>query len=530
MKTARIVKFFIVSLFLVLFFFSSQKQALAQNYNYQPSSSYANPETNPNVPKNLHTYSQSVIIELMSSASCLVIGVDPISVNRKCLGIDTNTGKIGYVEKNNGLIGISANLIAMTYIPPINTSDYVSYVANSFGITKNTYAQGAGVGFDGIKPLLNLWIVFRDIVYLLFVIVFVFIGIAIMLRVKIDPRTVMSIQNQIPKIIVALILVTFSFAIAGFLIDLMWIVCFLIINLFADANITPKLNAAQTAGYIMSNPFTFIDNSLSLGGYGLFQIPVSIGKTVFGIVENLFKLDFDTGGWVSGFINSVTSPIRATFGVLGGMAAFLVITIALAIALFRLWFSLIQAYVMIILDIIIAPFWIMSGVIPGRSSGFGAWFRDILANLSAFPAVIFIFVLTERLMNSYATYSSSTVFIPPLLGGTIAQDSVKGIIAFGMIMATPKIVNMTKTMLKAPKYDTSSVISGTTAAAGVVGQPSKIGWNRLTRRRDPWGHYSEGKLRQLAFGKPFNTNTSLRAKAQRKVREWVEGGYKAQGE
>ncbi|MFH1186629.1 MAG: hypothetical protein V1697_00485 [Candidatus Levyibacteriota bacterium] len=521
MKTARFIKFFVVCLFLVLFLFSTQKQAFAQNYNYQPRSSYTTPVTNPDVPKNLHTYSQSVIIELMSSVSCLVVGVDPVSVNRKCLGIDTNTGKIGYVEKNGGLIGVSANLIAMTYKIPIHTSDYVDYMASNFGVTKSAYAQDTGVGFEGIRPLLSLWVVFRDIVYLLFVIVFVLIGIAIMLRVKIDPRTVMSIQNQIPRIIVALVLVTLSFAIAGFLIDLMWIFTFLIINLFSDANISPKLNAAEVGSKIMGNPFVFINDLLGWGGFGLLKIPASIGVTVFEILANLLKFDFDLGGGVIAWIlNAVTSPIRNIIGVLGGIAGFLVIAIALAIALFRLWFTLIQAFVMIILDIIIAPFWIMSGVIPGRSIGFGSWFKDILANLSAFPAVVFLFILTERLMNAYESTTTSAPFVPPLLGGTIAQDSIKGIIAFGMIMASPKIVSMIKAALKAPKYDTSSVIGGATAAAGVIGQPSRVGWNRLTRRRDPWGHYSEGKLRGLVMGKPGTEN-----RAQKWIRRVAEGSF-----
>ena len=85
-----------------------------------------------------------------------------------------------------------------------------------------------GTGFDGLKPLLPLWTVFRNIVYILFVLVFVIIGVAIMLRLKIDPRTVMTIQNQIPKLIIGILLVTFSFSIAGFLIDIMYTSIYLI--------------------------------------------------------------------------------------------------------------------------------------------------------------------------------------------------------------------------------------------------------------------------------------------------------------
>jgi len=46
----------------------------------------------------------------------------------------------------------------------------------------------------------------------------------IMFRVRISPQTVITVQSALPKIIFTLILITFSYAIAGFLIDLMYVV------------------------------------------------------------------------------------------------------------------------------------------------------------------------------------------------------------------------------------------------------------------------------------------------------------------
>jgi len=498
MRAARIVSLFF-SFFIGLFLIFP-KASFAQNYYPSQTGGYNVPSTNPDVPRNLHTYSQSVVIELMSSLTCLVAGFDPTSVNQKCLGVDKNTGKIGYVEKNGGLIGISGNLIAMTYTPPIHTNDYVSYLAGNFGIAKKTYAAAQtasqGVGFKGIKPLLNIWVIFRNIVYLLFVLVFVIIGIAIMFRVKIDPRTVMTIQNQIPRVIVALVLVTFSFAIAGILIDFMWIFVFLILNLFSGASIQPKFEAATAAKNLMDSPFGF----LSAIKINWASIPASIGVSVAEMVSKLLK--GDVTHWYSWF--NPLQVVQNVLGTIAGIAAFLVIAIAIAIALFRLWFTLIQAYVMIILDIIIGPFWIMSGVIPGRSGGFGSWLKEILAHLSAFPAVIFMFIVAERVMSAYDKTAGTDAFVPPLIGMTTAPDAIRGIIALGMIMATPNIVNMTKALFKAPKFDTSSVMRGVSGAIGVVQKPSSAGWKRLTRAQDPWLEKGEGFLRTLALGKQLH--------------------------
>ena len=61
------------------------------------------------------------------------------------------------------------------------------------------------------------------------------IGFMVMFRRKIDPKTVITVQNALPKIVLALLLVTFSYAIAAFMIDLMYLVMAIIINLLVSA-------------------------------------------------------------------------------------------------------------------------------------------------------------------------------------------------------------------------------------------------------------------------------------------------------
>ncbi|MBI4078796.1 MAG: hypothetical protein HY429_00640, partial [Candidatus Levybacteria bacterium] len=146
---------------------------------------YAVPQTNPDVPQNMHTLAQSAFIEAMAAVSCQLTGIDPINPHGKCLGIDAQTGKIGFVDPSKssgggGAIGVTSKAISMLFTPPIHTSDYFAYLGENFGITKKAYAQGTG--FTSLTPLLPLWSAFRNIVYLLFIIVFVVVGLAIMLR------------------------------------------------------------------------------------------------------------------------------------------------------------------------------------------------------------------------------------------------------------------------------------------------------------------------------------------------------------
>src|SRR3989344_8129172 len=85
------------------------------NYQNNQTNPYAAPNTNPDVPKNLHTYTQSVMIEVMSALVCQLSGIDPTNVSQKCLGVDPKTGSIGFVEGGGGAVGFMGGMIGMLY-------------------------------------------------------------------------------------------------------------------------------------------------------------------------------------------------------------------------------------------------------------------------------------------------------------------------------------------------------------------------------------------------------------------------------
>src|SRR3990167_9952252 len=110
-----------------------------------PTSSAASADsvlnTNSDVPKNLHSFAQIVLLESMSAMACQLSGYDPLSPNHKCLGVDPQTGKIGFVEDGGGMIGVMGMLIDATFVPPASSTQYIAYLKNNFGITKSAYAQ-----------------------------------------------------------------------------------------------------------------------------------------------------------------------------------------------------------------------------------------------------------------------------------------------------------------------------------------------------------------------------------------------------
>lgn len=491
-----------------------------------------------NVPSNLHTLTQATTLEVLSTVYCLLTGQDPVDTTHGCLGIDPNTHKLGYVQNNTGLIGAVGGMTAALYSPPIHFSQYLGYMNNNFGLTKKAYAattcdpKKSGEGFCGIAPLIPIWSTFRNIVYLLFVIIFIFVGFAIMFRMKIDPRTVMSIENQIPKLIIALLLVTFSFAIAGLLIDGMWLGSFVAIDVLTPIDTANPISTSTVNGNLFQNPLGFSNNVLPGGDVGVaFGAGGSVGDIVKGVLtpynsEKLGLIPPDSkqacdnnapffGGIGNAFCTIGQGVGNAAAGILGFIISWIVdilgaviILIALLVAMIRLWFSLLLSYVYILLDVILGPFMIAFGVFPGSKMGFSAWIRDIAANLMAFPTAIAMFLLGRILMDAFTTNSGTAhLFVPPLIGnpnGAVESTNPIGwLIGLAIIMMTPKVVDMMKAFLKAPENKFASAIfspieksigTSTKVASGLI----NTGFGNLTEYKDGGLAPTKGPLKRAA--------------------------------
>lgn len=464
--------------------------------------------TDANVPQDFHTYSQNVFIEILTSISCMLTGYDPLTVTGKCLGINPVTHKVGYVEGQGGVVGIVGNMISQTFNIPVSSSTYVKDLASNFGISKTSYAAlpadpgggsssnfSLGYGYTGLQPILNVWKIFRNLVYLFLVLLFIVIGLGIMFRINIDARSVMSIQNQLPKIIVGIILVTFSYAIAGFIVDMMYVSMYLVYYIFTQQALgidTGGLNPAYLQG---QNPLG------AIGGLtGSSDIAFGVAKPLGFIFASLFDNSFGhliatvvgtiIGGGAGAIFGPVGIAIGATIGgvtgfaagskllgVVGGLLAYIVITITIVWAMLRLWFLLLRSYIFFLIDVILAPFWIGMGLIPKAGAGFNSWFRDIVANLAVFPATLFILLLGKILITQFGTNNTRNAFVPPLIGNPGDISSFGPIIGLGIILLLPSVVTMVRETLKAPGFKYTQAIGASLGQgqkiAGLVGGKAK---------------------------------------------------------
>lgn len=313
---------------------------------------------------------------------------------------------------------------------PISGISYVKDKLQKLSTVPTAHAQSEsdGFGFSALSGIQDMWKAFRDIAFGLFIIIAIVFSFMIMFRVKLSPQTVVSVQSALPKIIGSLIAVTFSYAIAGFLIDFMYIVIGLLS--ISIAPIIP-MNWVQHVQYIPTDVF----NILTVG-------PITTNPTTH----------VATAGGISGLLSLYLGPlltililvgiILLVIGVVGSptvalpiisMIGIIIIIIALVIIIWmtlKVVFALLKAFANVILLTIFAPLQLTLGtVIPSMS--FGAWVKSYLGALSVFVVTgvlgIFSWIFSIKAWGYIGFGTTGEILIsgnigrspwPPLLGGS----------------------------------------------------------------------------------------------------------------
>lgn len=318
---------------------------------------------------------------------------------------------------NSGLIAMLGSGISHMYgNPPATTEQYIAYMLDSAGIqiAQPAYAQVGGLGFTSLLPILDTWVKLRNLAYLFFVVLFVIIGFMIMFRRKVGTQAAITIQQALPSIVIALLAVTFSFAIAGLMIDLMYILMYLMLAVFSTDRFNPL----------------FTGSLFDIGGNLLFG-----GST--GSVHNIVEM------FVKNLLGGQEYALANLGGWIAGLSAAVIFAILITISLFRLFFELLQTYITILIMIVTAPLSLMMGAIPGRNP-FMSWIKGLAGNLIVFPALLFVLLLYENLVKADSLYASGGGFLPPYLLGSGQGDVVTGLISIGIIMILPTIIKEAK--------------------------------------------------------------------------------------
>lgn len=368
-------------------------------------------------------------------------------------------------KQEAGLIPIVGMMIAGVYSsPPASGVQYLADLGRNLGIVKPVYAQGKG--FRIMEPTQPIWKAFRNLTYVLFTLILVAMGFAIMFRVKISPQAVITIQSALPRIVLALVLITFSYAIVGFMLDIMMFVNLLIAKTFEGI-----MNEAPGGGTFLA----FVRASDFIRGL-----------TLPATLENLWPPLNTASAYIT--VSSIVFLLFTTIFVpFLGIIFSLIIAILLLIALLRCLWALLKAFTMIILNLIFAPFRILIGVLPG-SDAISSWFRDLLANIAVFPAMLIMFFLgsyfmwvgvvgiveekIEDLTNLFSLTALQQAFSEIEVG--LLQSLILmifPIVGIMILLLAPRVADIIQSFIMRKPFEYGTAIGQAFGPVGAIGKP-----------------------------------------------------------
>ena len=335
-----------------------------------------------------------------------------------------------------GMVGyVGSNLYAS---PVASGREEIMGLAQKFNVVQPAYAQGVGYEKLGAGNIKALWTATRNIAYLLVVVLLIASGFMVMFRTKISPQAVVTVEMIIPKLVMSLILITFSYAIVGFVIDLLYVAIVLFLGLFAmtvpggtalinNSAINPGLTG--TINVLTGADTVFVVNTFLLGFINWAKSLIFTTLVLqAGIGAALGTTTLVVPSAIAGALAPIIMPI------MGILIAGNIWAIYLA---FKMIAQLVTAYVTLIMLTISGPLQIMMDVIPGRkTSAFVGWLKCVVGNASVFFVYAVMVVVAVALFGLTGTDSNkafpagtfsipnvgSKLFTLPFIGADNAQD------------------------------------------------------------------------------------------------------------
>jgi hypothetical protein len=426
-------------------------------------------------------YTAAQVTWVLYSLISFIMNIDGDTARMSCI---INGGDIGACLQQNPLFSYNTQPSSNENEKPLalifsknRDLSAVNYVRSKLTDLKVIpEAQAQGFGFEALNPVQQIWKAFRDVMYGFFVLIIIVYAFMIMFRTKISPQTVVTVQSALPKIIITLILVTFSYAIAGLLVDLMYVMIGLIalvfsnIGFFGGGNWSGLFKLLTTGpeglpygilGWFVSYilPFMAVLVGVCLSVNGIAGIGAAIGTGIIGAIIGFF--------------------------ILIGLIFWLFITVV------KVFVILIKAYLSILISVIFAPLMIGFGAVT-PTGGFGGWLKGLVSNLLVYPLtgvlllLSFLFLAStfpnvageaSRVLGNGVTITSpfdqqASYWYPPLTVGVQVgpYDPLPILWLFAslaILAMIPKVVDIIKGVMAGKGIEGGT--SGIGAAFGAIG-------------------------------------------------------------
>ncbi len=420
-------------------------------------------------------------------------GKSPLNLHKyDCGGLVENpvTGNI----ESPGMLGFQSKLVAQLFESQPSSKEYIADLLDNMGVPTVSRAYAQGTGYSAMSPFLPFWKVFRNLAYSLYIIMFVVVGIMIMLRTKVNAQTIITIQTALPNLLITLLLITFSYAIVGFMIDLMYFLIYFAVYL-------------GNASGIINDPTKLITRFMTNSAWSvIFQGRNSIISAVSSSISGIMT------GLGTGAVE-VAGKILSFFSIM-----YLIVAITFAIAMLKLMFALIKSYVMLIVQTVTAPLQILMNALPG-SKAFSEWLKKTASYLIPFPIAATMFLFSAILVGNptdatilndfggdanpfgvdqgHDVYANrEQIWLPPftLTGGVdIENQDILTLIGFFVFLMTPAAVKMAQDWLQVKESPyTAEALSN--IGVGTKGGMLPVTWGWKAMQEEMGSRRSSGHL------------------------------------
>lgn len=265
---------------------------------------------------------------------------------------------------------------------PVNLAYYGNHYASRLPFADTALAQQVNYNQPFLAAVFGVWTFFRNISYGIVSIILIFVGFMIMTRRRISQQAVVTVQYALPKIVIALILITFSYPIAAIIMTLARVIAL---------NMVPIMASLGSAA------------------------PVTIGFVLLVILAAL----------VAG-----ATGVGVSLLLIIGVVAVAIIVLALLVQI-----RMLIIYLKMLISLVTAPLEFAIGAIPGTDDKIAGWFKRMvvyaLSFISMSAAYNLVLIVGSRIIVDQFHAGGASV----ISGGLIALLGSPFIFIFGFFFA-----------------------------------------------------------------------------------------------
>lgn len=319
---------------------------------------------------------------------------------------------------------------ALTHFNVVSAQDDPETVSG-----REAYYSPGGTGFALLKPIQNFWSWSVRVVYGFLIIIVIIIAFAIMFRQRLSGNVEVTVQNAIPAIAMAMILVPLSYAISGLFIDFITVGTNAVHEFIIGAQGAPGYSLYENSGdNLYKDPIT--GEEYADRGYYPDDIRVdwlrardkiNVSKTFGAVAEDVGAASGLNGNVIFLAVGSIVNAITgqsdsdpANFTWVGDIVQFFISIVTLWIGI-QVFVHLFKKYMTIILYPVISPFIFATVAVPGNGTkSIMQYVKVMMAAALAFIVTYAMFLLailftSQEFLNDVPTFASAS-FNPPLIG------------------------------------------------------------------------------------------------------------------